>query len=151
MSFMRVLHDSAVPEIWATYGEGIMSSLQTLETPETLEAPAHDDASAEWHRICPDSELEPMWGEAALIGSAQIAVVKLAEDQIYAVDHWDPVAQANVMARGIIGSKQGNPTLASPIHKQVYDLTTGECLSEDGPELGTYPVRVVDGTVEIQL
>ncbi len=55
------------------------------------------------------------------------------------------------MARGIVGSKGGTPTLASPIHKQVYSLETGECLSEEGPALGTYEVRTEDGQIEVRL
>lgn len=106
---------------------------------------------AQWHRICPADELEPLWGEAALIGSTQIAVVKLSDGRIFAVDHHDPVGQANVMARGIVGSAEGRPTLASPLYKQVYDLTSGECLSEEGPQLRTYPVRVHRGVIEVQV
>lgn len=91
-----------------------------------------------------------MWGEAALLDGTQIALVRLPDERIFAVDHWDPVAQANVMARGIVGSKGGTPTLASPIHKQVYSLQTGECLSEDGPALGTFQTRVQDGHLEVR-
>lgn len=92
-----------------------------------------------------------MWGEAALVEGSQIALIRLTDDRIFAVDHWDPVAKANVMARGIVGSKGGTPTLASPIHKQVYSLETGECLSEEGPALGTYEVRAEDGQIEVRL
>ena len=91
-----------------------------------------------------------MWGEAALLDGTQIDLVRLPDERIFAVDHWDPVAQANVMAREIVGSKGGTPTLASPIHKQVYSLQTGECLSEDGPALGTFEVRVQDGHLEVK-
>lgn len=92
-----------------------------------------------------------MWGEAALVEGSQIALIRLTDDRIFAVDHWDPVAKANVMARGIVGSKGGTPTLASPIHKQVYSLETGGCLSEEGPALGTYEVRTEDGQIEVRL
>ena len=91
-----------------------------------------------------------MWGEAALLDGAQIALIRLPDERIFAVDHWDPVAHANVMARGIVGSTGGTPTLASPIHKQVYDLQTGECLSEDGPALATFQTRVQDGHLEVK-
>lgn len=106
---------------------------------------------ARWHAVCPLTELEPMWGEAALIDGLQIALVRLTDDRVFAVDHWDPYAKANVMARGIVGSKGGRPTLASPIHKQVYDLKTGTCYSEDGLSLRTYPVRIDEGTLYVQV
>lgn len=91
-----------------------------------------------------------MWGEAALVDDAQIALIRLSDERLFAVDHWDPVAKANVMARGIVGSKGDTPTLASPIHKQVYSLKTGACLSEEGPALRTYEVRVEDGHLEVK-
>ena len=31
-----------------------------------------------------------------------------------------------------------------------YSLQTGECLSEDGPALGTFQTRVQDGHLEVQ-
>ena len=46
------------------------------------------------------------------------------------MDHHDPHTGAPVMARGIVGSRGDRPTIASPLHKQVYDLGTGECFSD---------------------
>lgn len=92
-----------------------------------------------------------MWGEAALVEGIQVALIRLTDDRVFAVDHWDPVAKANVMARGIVGSRGGTPTLASPIHKQVYSLEYGECLSEEGVALQAYQVRVEDGHVEVKI
>ena len=114
-------------------------------------ASPNQDSSGEWRTACPLDELEPFWGEAALLRGVQIALVRLPEDRVYAVDHWDPRAQANVMARGIVGSSKGKTTLASPIYKQVYDLETGECISEPGPALTAYPTKVVNGQVQVFL
>lgn len=127
----------------------IMNAQALLESP----APTTDqrpDTDTAWHRVCAVGDLEPLWGEAALVGETQIALVKLTDGQVFAVDHYDPVGHANVMARGIVGSAKGRPTLASPLYKQVYDLATGECLSEDGPQLRAYPVRIDHGIVEVQ-
>ncbi|WP_218222065.1 nitrite reductase small subunit NirD [Nesterenkonia sp. Act20] len=121
----------------------------------TTPAPRPDDDAAtadpQWRRVCRLDDLEPMWGEAALINGTQIALVRLYEDTVHAVSQWDPFARANVMSRGIVGSKAGRPTIASPIHKQSYDLQTGQCLSEEGLTLHSYPVRIVEGTVEIHV
>lgn len=110
-----------------------------------------DDSVRQWQPVCRLDDLEPMWGEAALIDGTQIALVRLHEDAVRAVSQWDPFARANVMSRGIVGSKAGRPTIASPIHKQSYDLETGQCLSEEGLTLRSYPVRVVEGTVEVHV
>jgi nitrite reductase (NADH) small subunit len=53
------------------------------------------------------------------------------------------------MARGIVGTHQGIPTIASPLHKEAYSLETGECLSNPDLRLELYPSRVVDGTVQV--
>jgi nitrite reductase (NADH) small subunit len=111
---------------------------------ETVIAP--DSA---WLDVCALAELEPFWGEAALVAGHQVAVVRLPDDRLFAVGNLDPVADAQVMSRGIVGSRGDRPTIASPLHKEVYDLASGERLGADGPGLGSYPVRVVDGRVEV--
>ena len=104
-----------------------------------------------WERVCPASELEPEWGEVALLGARQVAVVKLAEDEVYAVSHVDPHTGAHVMARGIVGSRGDRPTIASPLHKEVYDLGTGECFTDPNLFLQPFRTRVVGGFVEVEL
>ncbi|WP_460945303.1 nitrite reductase small subunit NirD [Okibacterium endophyticum] len=104
-----------------------------------------------WERVCGVDDLEPAWGEVALIGSQQIAIFLLAPDEVYAVSHRDPHTDANVMARGIVGSRGERPTVASPLHKEVYDLATGECFTNPDLVLGTYRTRVVGGFIEVEL
>jgi nitrite reductase (NADH) small subunit len=117
--------------------------------PAPTAATATDTATV-WHPVCPLDRLEPLWAEAALVAGEQVAVVRLPSDEVIAVSHWDPYANAPVMARGIVGSRQGRPTLASPLHKQVYDLTTGRCLTDPALRLATFPVRVRDRIVEVR-
>ena len=78
-----------------------------------------------WERTCELEDLEPGWGEVALLGARQVALVRVGGDEVYALDHHDPHTGAPVMARGIVGSRGDRPTIASPLHKQVYDLGTG--------------------------
>lgn len=108
-------------------------------------------AEPNWVRVCPVAELEPFWGEAALIDGRQVALFLLPHAVVRAVSNQDPVTMSFVMARGIVGSRGDRTTVASPLNKQVYDLETGECLSADGPALSVFPVRVVAGTVELGL
>jgi nitrite reductase (NADH) small subunit len=106
-----------------------------------------------WHRVCPVADLEVGWGEAAVVDGRQVALVRLGAEEVYAVSHRDPATGAHVLARGIVGSRLvdgvDRPTIASPLHKEVYDLATGECYTAADLYLETYPVRVVDGFVEI--
>lgn len=104
----------------------------------------------QWHRACAADELEPGCAEAVLLEGRPIALV-LAGGVVYAVGHRDPTSGAPVMARGIVGTRGDRPTLASPLHKEVYDLGSGECLSADSPPLPVYPVRAADGWIEVGL
>ncbi len=104
-----------------------------------------------WHRVCTVEDLEPGWGEAALVSGRQVALFRTAAGEVFAVAQEDPVTGAHVMARGITGSRGTRPTLASPLHKEVYDLGTGECLGTPELRLATFGTRIVGGYIEVEL
>lgn len=104
-----------------------------------------------WHRVCPLDELELAWGEAALIDGIQVALFRVDAEKVYAVAQQDPATLANVMARGITGSRGSRPTIASPLHKEVYDLQTGECYSNPELRLPAFKTRMVDGFIEVEV
>lgn len=104
-----------------------------------------------WHRICRLEDLENCWGEAALVDGRQLALFRVAPHEVYAVDQRDPATGAHVMARGIVGSAGTRATIASPLHKEVYLLSTGECLSGQDLVLPAHPVRIEDGDVLVGL
>lgn len=106
--------------------------------------------SENWVRVCTENDLELNWGEVALIDSHQYAVVK-TKHGIYAFDHQDPNSGSLVMARGIIGEKDSHSTVASPLYKEVYDLSTGTCVSGAEYSLPVYPVQVRDGDVYLNV
>ncbi|MFI7484279.1 nitrite reductase small subunit NirD [Kocuria sp. M1R5S2] len=104
-----------------------------------------------WYDVCALTDLEPLWGEAARIAGRQIALYRVDATTVLAADHRDPRTGAHVMARGILGSRGEAVTVASPLHKEVYDLATGTCLSGDGPALPVHPVELRDGRVHVGL
>ena len=114
-------------------------------------APGHRDAAtARWTTICAYDDLPPERGVAALLDGVQVAVFRTHDGTLHALDNLDPYANAYVLSRGIIGSRGGVPTVASPMHKQVYDLRTGQCLDEPDLAVRTYPVRCRDGMVQVR-
>ncbi|GEP26683.1 MULTISPECIES: nitrite reductase small subunit NirD [Cryobacterium] len=121
----------------------------TMTTAEFRPTVALTRPTLVWERACAVADLELSWGEAALIRENQIALFLLSPTEIYAVDHRDPHTEAHVMARGIVGSKGDRPTIASPLHKEVYDLGTGECFTNPTLVLNTYETRVVGGFIEV--
>ena len=101
-----------------------------------------------WIDVCALDDILPDTGVAALVDGRQIALVRLGDgDEVYALDNFDPFSRAFVIARGIVGDRQGVPKIASPIFKQSFDLRTGQCLDDPAVSLASYPVRVVEGRV----
>lgn len=122
--------------------------ISATEAAESTEAP---DA-LDWRTACRLTDLLPERGACALYDGAQIALFRLWDDQVLAVGNRDPFTGAQVISRGLVGTRGGRRTVASPLHKQVFDLATGECLSDPAvPALPTWPVRVRDGVVEVGL
>ena len=109
-----------------------------------------EEQTMTWTRVCHLGALVPDRGAAALVDGHQVAVFLRSDSgQVHAIDHLDPFSHANVMARGLMGTRQGVPTVASPMHKQTFDLTTGQCLDDPEVAVRVWPARVVDGFVEI--
>lgn len=118
--------------------------------PPTID-PTHDLES--WTPVCRLADLVPERGAAALVDGRQVALVRTHDDHVFAVQQLDPYSCAHVMARGIVGTHGGIPTVTSPMYKQVFDLRTGECLDPVGEEpvgLRTWKVRVVRGEVRVR-
>jgi nitrite reductase (NADH) small subunit len=106
-----------------------------------------------WYNVCALEDIVPNTGVAALVGKKQIAVVRVhardGEESLYALSNFDPFSKAMVLSRGIVGSKGPVAKITSPLYKQGFDLKTGVCLEDASVSIPTYPVRVVDGTVQI--
>ena len=99
--------------------------------------------------VCEYDVLLPERGVAALLGDVQIALFRTHDGEVFALGNQDPFSGANVMSRGIVGSRGDVPTVASPMFKQVFSLRTGECLDDPDVSLPVYPVEIVDGQVVV--
>lgn len=102
-----------------------------------------------WTVVCRFDRLLPERGVAALVDGHQVAVFRTFAGDVHALANRDPFSDAYVLSRGIVGSRGAVPTVASPMHKQVFSLVTGECLDEPGVVVPVYDVRVRDGDVEV--
>lgn len=104
-----------------------------------------------WTTLCQQSDLVPHSGVAALHNDEQIALFYLPGEgsEVFALSNHDPVANANVIARGLVGDINGQLMIASPLYKQRYDLNSGECLDSEELRLKRWEVRLREGVVEI--
>ncbi|MCU1656882.1 MAG: nitrite reductase small subunit [Pseudonocardiales bacterium] len=105
----------------------------------------------EWTPVCRLDDLQPERGVAALVDGVQMAVFRTFNDELHAVGNQDPFTGAFVISRGIVGSRGDAATVASPLHKQVFDLATGVCLDDESVRVPVYPIRARDGVVELAL
>jgi nitrite reductase (NADH) small subunit len=103
-----------------------------------------------WVSVCELNDITPGTGVCALHNGEQVAIFRVTDDeQLYAINNFDPFSQANVLSRGITGSLGGRVVVASPMYKQHFDLSNGECLEYADKSVKTYPVRVSAGMVEL--
>ena len=108
--------------------------------------------SENWMEVCQLDDLIINDGVNSLVGDQQIAIFRTSEDdKIYAIGNYDPIGKAYVLSRGIVGDIKGEPVVASPLYKQHFSLQTGQCLEDDDVRVPAYPVKVVDGMVQIQV
>jgi nitrite reductase (NADH) small subunit len=97
--------------------------------------------------VCLLDDIEVEGGVAALVAGSAVAIFRTHDGNVYAISNYDPVARASVLARGIVGTRGDVPVVASPMHKQSYDLRTGQCLDDAAVRVPTYDVQVDDGLV----
>lgn len=104
----------------------------------------------DWTSACPLEHLITGRGVAVLLrGGRQAALFRLEAGELCAVGNIDPFGRAAVMSRGLVGDRRGEPTVASPLLKQVFSLLDGRCLDDDSVALPVYDVRVRAGVVEV--
>jgi NAD(P)H-dependent nitrite reductase small subunit len=105
---------------------------------------------SEWVAVCRLEDIVPNTGVCALVGERQVAVFRLDDDSVHAIDNHDPFSRANVLSRGIVGDLRGEVVVASPVYKQHFSLATGQCLEDPGVRLTVFPVRVDGDTILVQ-
>lgn len=104
-----------------------------------------------WTPICTLDDIVPNTGVGALVNGHQIAVFRLDNNQVFALDNFDPHSQANVLSRGIIGDIGGELVVASPIYKQHFRLIDGVCLEDSAKSVRAYSVSVQNGEISVDV
>lgn len=103
-----------------------------------------------WIPIIEKNKLIADAGVCALVCGKQVAIFLDAKtDQLFALDNYCPASNANVLSRGLISSIQDTLTVASPLYKEHFSLTTGECLENAELSVAVHGIRVNQGIVEI--
>ncbi|MEU6687337.1 nitrite reductase small subunit NirD [Streptomyces sp. NPDC046832] len=110
--------------------------------PETTDLKIELALDDDWFTVCDLSALLPGRGVAALLPDGrQAAVFRDRSGDLFAIDNRDPFTGAAVLSRGLTGTHQGRPFVASPLLKQRFDLTSGQCLDDESVRVTAYKVR----------
>jgi nitrite reductase (NADH) small subunit len=117
-----------------------------------MTAPSSADVTTSTYtRVCRVDDIDVEGGVAALVAGDAVAILRTHDGNVYAISNYDPFSHASVLSRGIVGSRstaEGDvPFVASPMHKQAFDLRSGQCLDDVDVRIPTYDVQVLDGDV----
>ena len=104
---------------------------------------------SDWVEVCAYDSIYPDTGVCGLVDGRQVAVFRLSDGTLHALSNHDPFSGANVMSRGIVGDRGGEPKVASPIYKQTFNLRTGVCYENADVRLDVFRVRRRSGMVEV--
>jgi nitrite reductase (NADH) small subunit len=105
---------------------------------------------SQWVAVCRLEDIVPNTGVCALVGGRQVAVFRLDDGSVYAIDNLDPFSKANVLARGIVGDLKGELVVASPVYKQHFSLVTGRCIEDETVSVPVYGASVQGKYVMVQ-
>lgn len=107
--------------------------------------------TAQWHPVCHLDDLVANSGIVVWLSTQPAALFWLPDQapSVYVLAHYDPIAKAEVLAHGLVCESQGEWSVASPLYKQHYRLSDGQCLENAGIKVSTWPVRIINKGIEI--
>lgn len=107
---------------------------------------------AEWFKAAPASRIPREGGRAIDYEGQQIAIFHFASrGEWFACQNMCPHRRDMILARGLLGDRNGVPKVSCPLHKKQFSLDGGECLSGEDLSILTFPVKIEDGFVHVKL
>lgn len=116
------------------------------------EAHKEDLNEVRWVQVGRTDDFPVDGGSTIKYGKVQIAVFNFAtRGEWYATQNMCPHRKAFVLSRGMIGDVQGTPKVACPLHKKTFSLQTGQSLQDEDYNIRTFPVKLENGSVFLEL
>lgn len=101
---------------------------------------------SDWHTVAQASELDPDFPIGVEVGELKIGIYKCG-DAVHALEDVCPHAYA-LLTQGF----QEDGKIECPLHAAQFEIATGKCLTEIGQrDLKIFPIRIVDGSIQIQV
>ncbi|MFN8603059.1 MAG: nitrite reductase large subunit NirB [Candidatus Binatia bacterium] len=105
-----------------------------------------------WVRVARAEDVPPDGGVNHDHGGVQIAVFRFASAGAwYATQATCPHRGDAVLARGLLGTQDGEPKVACPMHKKTFSLRTGAGLADPQYAIRTFPVELRGDDVWVEL
>ncbi len=114
--------------------------------------PAAEGIGSRWVYAARVDEVPCDGGITIAHGTLRIAVYHFASrGEWWAAQATCPHRKDDVLGRGLLGTQDGTPKVACPLHKKTFSLVTGEGLSDARYCIRTYPVEVRGDGVWVKL
>jgi len=101
---------------------------------------------ATWRSVCKVGEIPQFGGRTVRTGSTEIAIFRLSDDRIRAVENRCPHKQGP-LAEGIVSGD----IIICPLHARKINLESGKVLPPDSGCVKTYAIKVEGDEVLLQL
>lgn len=108
-------------------------------------------AQTTWTEVCALDDILPDTGVAARVAGRHVAVFRVGQERLHAIDNVDPKSGASVLSRGLVGNLGERVVVASPLYKNHFDLRTGECLEAPEHSVRAHGVRAEGGRIRVAL
>lgn len=102
--------------------------------------------STTWHDLLPEAEFPAEGKLAARLAGWHVLVLR-ADDGSYRAVNDRCTHQAALLSEGRV--RRG--AVMCPLHGARFDVLTGKCLGAAYPDLRTFPVRLAEGRLEVEV
>jgi nitrite reductase/ring-hydroxylating ferredoxin subunit len=104
------------------------------------------ESTSEWHDVAARESLDADFPTGVEVKGQKIGIF-LSGDQVFATEDVCPHAFA-LLSQGF----QEDGFIECPLHAAKFEIATGKCMNEIGQrDLKTFPIKVVDGRVCVQV
>ena len=99
-----------------------------------------------WVEIGPLSDIAPKGARIIKHAGGDIAIFRTSDDEVYALNNKCP-HKGGPLSDGIVHGCR----ITCPLHNWVLELKTGKAVAPDEGEAKTWPVKVEDGMVYLEI
>jgi nitrite reductase (NADH) small subunit len=99
-----------------------------------------------WVGVGTVDDIPPLGARVVRTSRGNIAVFRAAGDEIYALDDRCP-HRGGPLSQGIVHGSR----VTCPLHDRAIDLAKGQVVAPDDGCVATYPVRVRNGMIEVDI